>query len=151
MSETRVPSKPLYTAHALATGDGRDGHVESPDGIISFDLALPTEMRGRGGAPNPELLFAAGYAACFHNALRLVARRARQDVEGSSVAAAVTLGANTDGGFELGVVLEVAAPNVPEEVLRSLVATTEHVCPYSNAVRGNVNVEVRVRASAQTS
>lgn len=154
MSETENGggvSKPLYTAHALATGDGRDGHVESPDGIISFDLAMPKEMRGRGGLPNPELLFAAGYAACFHNALRLVGRRAKQNVDGSSVEAAVTLGANAEGGFELAVVLEVTVPDIAEDVLRSLIATTERVCPYSNAVRGNVNVDVRVRTSASTS
>lgn len=142
---------PLYTAHALATGDGRDGHVRSSDGLIDFDLALPKEMRGRGGAPNPELLFASGFAACFHNALRLVARRAKQDVEGSQVGAAVSLSANAQGGFELAVVLEVTAPNVPEDVLRSLVSTTEQVCPYSNAVRGNVPVEVRVAASTPAS
>lgn len=138
--------KPLYTARALATGDGRDGHVTSADGTVDTELALPKEMHGAGGLPNPEVFFAAGFAACFHNALRLVARRAKQDVEGSRVESAVTLGANERGGFELAVVLEVSIPGVEESVLRELVAVTETVCPYSNAVRGNVAVDIKIAA-----
>src|SRR3954464_7337829 len=65
----------VYTASATATGDGRNGHVRSSDGVLDFDLAVPKEMGGPGGAaPNPEELFAAGYAACFHSALKPVAR-----------------------------------------------------------------------------
>jgi osmotically inducible protein OsmC len=136
--------KPLYTAQALATGDGRNGRVASVDGLVDFALALPKEMGGAGGAPNPELLFAAGYAACFHNALRLVAKKAKQDVEGSTVGADVTIGANSDGTFGLSVVLEVVVPGVTEETLRGLITTADRVCPYSNAVRGNITVDIRV-------
>jgi osmotically inducible protein OsmC len=139
--------KPLYTAHALATGDGRNGRVASPDGLVDFDLTLPKEMGGAGGAPNPELLFAAGYASCFHNALRLVAKKAKQDIEGSTVGADVTIGANGDGGFGLAVVLEVTVPGLPEEALRGLIETADRICPYSNAVRGNVTVDIRVGAT----
>ena len=67
--------KTLYTAEAVVTGEGRDGHARSSDGVLDFDLAVPTEMGGSGGATNPEQLFAAGYAACFHSALRTIARR----------------------------------------------------------------------------
>ena len=65
----------LYTAIATATGDGRNGHARSSDGIVDVDLATPVEMGGAGGATNPEQLFAAGYAACFHSALKVVAKR----------------------------------------------------------------------------
>ena len=93
----------LYTASATATGEGRDGHVETSDGTLALDLAVPKEMGGAGGAANPEQLFAAGYAACFHSALRVVARRAKADVTGSVVAAEVGIGPNGSGGFGLTV------------------------------------------------
>lgn len=143
MSETTVTT-PLYTAQALATGEGREGHVASADGTIDTDLAMPKEMRGAGGLPNPEVLFASGFAACFHNALRLVARRAKQSVDGSQVASSVTLGADANGSFHLSVVLEVSVPGVDETALRKLLEVTEQVCPYSNAVRGNVPVEIKI-------
>ena len=104
----------LYTASALATGDGRDGHVRTSDGTFDLDLAVPKEMGGAGGATNPEQLFAAGYAACFHSALRLVARRAKADVTGSTVTAEVGIGPNGSGGFGLTVALAVALPGVAE-------------------------------------
>ena len=139
-------TKPLYTAHAFATGDGRQGHVASSDQTVDTDLALPKEMRGAGGLPNPEIFFAAGLAACFHNALSLVAGKAGTDLGDSSVSSEVTLGANAAGGFELAVSLTVAAPGTDQETLERLVATTEQVCPYSNAVRGNVPLEINVKA-----
>jgi hypothetical protein len=79
--------KVLYTAEASATGDGRNGHVTSSDRLIDTDVRSPVELGGKGGATNPEQLFAAGYAACFHNALRRVARKAGADVTGSHVTA----------------------------------------------------------------
>ena len=102
----------IYTASATATGDGRDGHVETSDGTLALDLAVPKEMGGAGGAANPEQLFAAGYAACFHSALRLVARRAKADVSDSVVAAEVGIGPNGSGGFGLTVELVVDLPAV---------------------------------------
>src|SRR6476620_7902051 len=91
----------LYTASVAATGDGRNGHVQSTDGILDLDVRLPRELGGSGDAANPELLFAAGYAACFHSALRLVAGQAKVDTTDSEVVADVSLGANDAGGFEL--------------------------------------------------
>ncbi len=78
--------KALYTAEALATGEGRDGHARTSDGQLDLDLAIPKELGGPGGATNPEQLFAAGYAACFHSALRTVARAEKADVSDSAVA-----------------------------------------------------------------
>ncbi|MEU1242222.1 organic hydroperoxide resistance protein [Micromonospora parva] len=135
----------LYTASATATGDGRDGHVETSDGTVALDLAVPKEMGGAGGAANPEQLFAAGYAACFHSALRVVARRAKADVTGSVVAAEVGIGPNGSGGFGLTVQLVVDLPAASREVAEQLVEQAHQVCPYSNATRGNVDVTLTVR------
>ncbi|MEU7824993.1 organic hydroperoxide resistance protein [Catellatospora sp. NPDC049133] len=135
---------PLYTAVATATGDGRDGKVRSSDGLLETAVATPAELGGAGGATNPEQLFAAGYAACFHSALRLVARRAKADVDGSEVTAHVGLG--RDGaGFGLSVTLEIALPGVPADTARQLVDTAHQVCPYSNATRGNIDVQLVLR------
>ncbi|MBO4206043.1 organic hydroperoxide resistance protein [Micromonospora echinofusca] len=135
----------LYTAAAHATGDGRDGHVRTSDGTLDVDLAIPKEMGGAGGALNPEQLFAAGYAACFHSALRLVARRAKADVTGSTVDAEVGIGPNGSGGFGLAVTLAVELPAVDRAVAEDLVAQAHQVCPYSNATRGNIDVTLTVR------
>jgi osmotically inducible protein OsmC len=132
----------LYTASATATGDGRDGKVRSSDGRLDLELATPVELGGAGGATNPEQLFAAGYAACFHNALRRVARKAQADVEGSRVTAEVGIGPTGGGTFGLAVTLRVALPLVPGETARELVERAHQVCPYSNATRGNINVEL---------
>jgi osmotically inducible protein OsmC len=135
----------LYTAEAVATGAGRDGHVRSSDGLIDFDLAKPKEMGGRGGAPNPELLFAAGYAACFHNALLGVIKRAGLQVEGSTVTARVGIGRNDNGvGFGLTVTLRIALPGVDEATAKDLVDKAHQVCPYSNATRGNIDVTLEL-------
>lgn len=136
--------KPMYTAHATATG-GRAGHVESSDGTVKFDLAMPPEMGGSGNGANPEQLFAAGYAACFHGALQFVAGQDKTDVSGSSVTGHVSIGENDAGpGFKLGVVLDVDVPGLTQEEALKLADTTHQVCPYSNATRGNIDVELNV-------
>jgi lipoyl-dependent peroxiredoxin len=132
----------LYTAVATAVGDGRHGSVRSSDGLIDVNLAVPAEMGGSGGATNPEQLFAAGYAACFHNALRRVARRANADVTASEVTARVGIGTVGAGGFGLAVTLEVSLPAVEPETARQLVDAAHQVCPYSNATRGNIDVDL---------
>lgn len=138
----------LYTASATASGDGRDGHVETSDGTVALDLAVPKEMGGAGGAANPEQLFAAGYAACFHSALRLVGRRAKADVSDSVVAAEVGIGPNGSGGFGLTVQLVVDLPAVSRETAEQLVEQAHQVCPYSNATRGNIDVALTVRETS---
>jgi lipoyl-dependent peroxiredoxin len=136
--------KVLYTAQATATGEGRDGKVRSSDGLVDTALAVPVEMGGAGGATNPEQLFAAGYAACFHSALRLVGRRAKVEVEGSEVTTRVGIGPTGTGGFGLTVELAVALPSVDRETAAELVAKAHEVCPYSNATRGNIDVALTV-------
>ncbi len=134
----------LYTAEAIATGAGRDGHARSVDGRIDLDLATPKEMGGSGEGANPEQLFAAGYAACFHSALQLVARKERVELGDSSVGARVGIGPNDTGGFELDVTLEVVIPDVEHAKAVELVERAHQVCPYSNATRGNIPVELVV-------
>ena len=134
----------IYTAEALATGAGRNGHVRTTDGMVDTDLAIPKEMGGAGGAANPELLFAAGYAACFHSALQMVAREAKADLGDSSVGAQVGIGQIDGGGFGLAVTLEVVIPNLPHDEAQQLADRAHQVCPYSNATRGNIDVTVTV-------
>ncbi|MGH3715586.1 MAG: organic hydroperoxide resistance protein [Micromonosporaceae bacterium] len=138
--------KTLYTAKATATGSGRGGHVRSSDEALITDLSVPRELGGPGGdGTNPEQLFAAGYAACFHSALQLVARKQRMKLEGSSVTAAVGL-VPSGPGYGLTVQLTVEVPGVEPDAAQALAAAAHQVCPYSNATRGNVEVAVAVAA-----
>ena len=134
----------LYTAEALSTGGGRNGHVRTTDGRIDLDLAVPTAMGGSGDGANPELLFASGYAACFHGALQAVARAQKVTLHDSSVGARVHIGPNGQGGFQLGVELEVVLPDVDPAVAQQLAEAAHQVCPYSNATRGNIEVTLSV-------
>jgi lipoyl-dependent peroxiredoxin len=134
----------LYTATATATGEGRNGHTASDDGILDVDVRVPKEMGGAGGATNPEQLFAAGYAACFHSALKVVAGKDTAGVAGSEVSASVGIGPNDAGGFGLAVELDVSLPNLDRDAAEALVARAHEVCPYSNATRGNIDVALRV-------
>jgi lipoyl-dependent peroxiredoxin len=137
--------KIYYTASATATGDGRqDGHVRSSDGLIDTDIEVPAELGGKGGATNPEQLFAAGYSACFLNALRRVARRASADVDGTEVTAEVGIGPAGQGAFGLAVTLKVTVPAVEKARAEELVAAAHRVCPYSNATRGNIDVVLEI-------
>lgn len=135
---------PLYTAEALATGAGRNGHVRSSDGRIDLGLSVPEAMGGAGTGSNPEQLFAAGYAACFHSALQLVARTQKVDISDSSVGGQVQIGSNGNGGFELAVLLEVVLPGVEATTAQALADAAHQVCPYSNATRGNIEVTINV-------
>ncbi|MBZ3908746.1 organic hydroperoxide resistance protein [Streptomyces brasiliscabiei] len=131
----------LYTAVATAT-HGRDGRAVSSDGKIDLELAPPVELGGNGQGTNPEQLFAAGYAACFGSALGLVGRAAKVDVSDAAVTAEVGIGKQGEG-FALKVTLRVELPDTVDEATgRKLVEQAHQVCPYSNATRGNVPVEL---------
>ena len=134
----------LYTTSAVATGDGRNGHVQTTDGLLATDVRMPAELGGPGGATNPEQLFAAGYAACFHSALKLVAGADGVDATDSEVVADVSLGAHENGAFGLSVALEVTIPGAERETAEKVVARAHQVCPYSNATRGNIDVVLTV-------
>lgn len=136
--------KTIYSTSATVAG-GRAGTVTSADGHLSLQLSLPQEMGGPGGeGTNPEQLFAAGYAACFQSALGLVGRRQRVDTSNSTITSTVGLHPNGQGGYKLSVKLAVSLPGVEREVAEQLLAQTHQVCPYSNAVRGNIDVDLVV-------
>ncbi|OHT81517.1 organic hydroperoxide resistance protein [Mycobacteroides saopaulense] len=134
----------VYTAEALATGEGRDGRGRSSDGRLDLELAIPTEMGGSGNGTNPEQLFAVGYAACFHSALRMIGRQEKANVSDSSVGARVSIGQLDNGGFGLAVELEVTLPNLDHQAAQQLTEKAHQVCPYSNATRGNIDVTLTV-------
>jgi lipoyl-dependent peroxiredoxin len=115
-------------------------------GVLDLKLLYPRELGGPGGAAtNPEQLFAAGYAACFENALLRVARERKAPIHESAVTAHVTIGRNDKGFFELAVELEVSVPDRPKAEIEEFVRIAhEEVCPYSRATRGNIEVKPRV-------
>ncbi|WP_327365354.1 organic hydroperoxide resistance protein [Streptomyces sp. NBC_01217] len=131
----------LYTAVATAT-HGRDGRAVTSDGKLDLQLAIPVEMGGSGQGTNPEQLFAAGYAACFASALGLVGRQAKIDVSDAAVTGEVGIGKQGEG-FGLAVTLRVELPETVDVATgRKLVEQAHQVCPYSNATRGNIPVEL---------
>ncbi|OUM42008.1 organic hydroperoxide resistance protein [Arthrobacter sedimenti] len=132
----------LYTAVATASGDGRNGKARTEDGELVVDLAVPKEMGGTGGATNPEQLFAAGYAACFHGALKLVASRGKAKISDTAVTAEVSIHPVDGGAFQLAVALHAEIGGVDQETADRLVEQAHQVCPYSNATRGNIEVTV---------
>ena len=131
--------KTLYTASATSTGDGRNGHVRSSDGVLDADLTTPAEMGGAGGGTNPEQLFAAGYSACFHSALKQVAKSRGTILSDSAVTADVDLGRD-ESGFGIAVTLQVELGGIDQAEADSLVRAAHQACPYSKATRGNVEV-----------
>ncbi|WP_318011175.1 organic hydroperoxide resistance protein [Mesorhizobium sp. ES1-1] len=135
----------LYTAQAHVTG-GRAGHGETSDGLLRVDLAMPKELGGPGGATNPEQLFAVGYAACFESAVRFVARKQKLPLEDAAISSTVSLLPNGEG-FKLGVALAVETKGLDQAAAEALVSAAHHVCPYSNAVKGNIEVALSVKAA----
>ena len=139
----------IYTARAHVTGGRVEGHGRTSDGQLEVDLRLPTEMGGDGAGTNPEELFAVGYAACFEGALGVVGRRARADVGDVFIDSEVSLSPNSEGGFELSVVLAVSLPSVEDqETAIELVRGAHKVCPYSNATRGNIDVTLTANGAS---
>ncbi len=135
----------LYTASVTSTG-GRDGGVRSADGIIDLKVAMPKELGGQGGATNPEELFAAGYSACFHSALKRIAAGEKVNVRESRVTADVAL-ASVGEGFGLEVDLHVTLPGVAHDVAESIVHKAHQLCPYSLATRNNIPVRLHVESA----
>jgi Ohr subfamily peroxiredoxin len=138
---TQILDKVLYTAKARTTG-GRDGRAVSDDGLLDVKLAPPKELGGMGGATNPEQLFAAGYSACFMGALKHVAGMKKVGVPAdASIEANVDIGPIPQG-FGIAVQMAIHLPGLDRAVAQDLVDTAHQVCPYSNATRGNIVVEL---------
>jgi Ohr subfamily peroxiredoxin len=144
MSSTpTILEKRLYTAVATATG-GRDGRAKSDDGTLDLAIVPPRSLGGSGAAgTNPEQLFALGYAACFGSAISAVARRQKITTGPVSVTTRVTLG-SVGQGYGLAVELEASIPEMPRDQAEALIAAAHQVCPYSNATRGNIVVDIKL-------
>ena len=138
--------KTLFTATAVATG-GRNGHSAAQDGSVDVNLSIPKEMGGPGkpGTTTPEHLFATGYAACFSSALDFVARQQKKEARDAVVTCAVSIGVPDGGGFGLAAKLDVALPHLAQADAEALVAQAHTVCPYSRAIKGNVDVALSVK------
>jgi len=132
----------VYTAEAHVTGGRADGHGRSSDGVLEVDLRLPAEMGGEERGTNPEQLFAVGYAACFEGALGAVARRAKVDLGDVAIDSKVNLQAEDDRTFGISVTLDITLPGVSGDAAAELVREAHKVCPYSNATRGNIAVDL---------
>jgi lipoyl-dependent peroxiredoxin len=140
---------PLFTITATATG-GRNGHIETSDGVMQADLSVPTEMGGPGklNTVTPEHFFAAGYAACFGGALSFVAKQYNKDAANAKIDCSVSIGKRKAGGFALSVNMRVEDKSLPQDDLAALVKEAhEKICPYSHATRGNIEVTFDVVGS----
>ncbi|MCJ8153824.1 organic hydroperoxide resistance protein [Chryseobacterium sp. SSA4.19] len=136
--------KTLYTTKVTATG-GRNGHVKSETGILDLDVKMPKALGGANDDfTNPEMLFAAGYSACFDSALNRVISLSKVKTGETSVTADVSIGQLENGGFGLAVELEVNIPEVTLEEAQSLTEKAHEICPYSNATRNNIEVKLSV-------
>ncbi len=138
-------AEPVYSTKVTATG-GRHGTIRSEDGLLDLKLALPRTLGGKGDATNPEQLFAGGYAACFENALFHVSREARRHFADSDieVVAQIGLSRNESGAFLLSAALAVTMAGVDQKTAEQLVDGAHAICPYSNAIKGNVDVQIAV-------
>ena len=139
-----MTEKILYTAAATVTGGRIEGHGKTSDGALEVDLRLPPELGGQGGGTNPEQLFAVGFASCFESAIGAVARRIRLEPQDVKIDSRVNLHPTPERGFKLSVLLIVTMSGLEGEQAKELVEAAHHVCPYSNATRGIIDVNITV-------
>ena len=139
-----MSDKTLYTAGAHVTGGRAAGHGRTTDGVLEVDLRLPPQMGGQGGGTNPEQLFAVGYAACFEGAIGAVARRMKVDPQDVAIDSRVNLHPTEERGFKLSVNLDITLSGVEGDQAKQLIDAAHHVCPYSNATRGNIDVGITI-------
>ncbi len=132
-----------YWTEAQATGGGRNGVAKLASGMLTVTMTSPKELGGSGAGHNPEELFALGYAACYLGAMRFAAQSEKLGAvpDDATVTAHVGIGPRDDGGFGLKVKLEVALPGVDRAVAETITERGHFICPYSNATKGNIEVE----------
>jgi lipoyl-dependent peroxiredoxin len=142
-------AKVLYTAEAEVTGGRDEGHGKTSDGALEVDLRTPEDLGGPGGGTNPEQLFAIGYAACFEGAVKVVGKRMKEETGDVSIASKVHLLPGEDRSFKLGVDMDVTLPSVDDSAkAKEIVEAAHQVCPYSNATRGNIDVNLTANGEA---
>ena len=135
--------KTLFTAEAISKG-GRSGTIENSDGLLNVTLGNPLEKGQERRGPNPELLFAGAYSACYHGALKNAAKKLSGPIENSSVRALVSLLEDNQGGFHLGVELHGQLPGIDAALAQRIMEEAHKTCPYSKALRGDVKVKLVV-------
>ena len=145
-----MSDKTLYTAAAHVTGGRIEGHGRTADGALEVDLRLPPELGGQGGGTNPEQLFAIGFASCFESAIGSVARRMRLEPQDIAIDSRVNLHPTPERGFKLSVLLIVTMSGLEGDQAKDVVEAAHHVCPYSNATRGNIDVDITVNGEPIT-
>jgi osmotically inducible protein OsmC len=143
-----MSDKTLYTAAAHVTGGRIEGHGRTTDGALEVDIRIPPELGGPGGGTNPEQLFAVGFAACFENAMLSVARRMKVELQDTAIDSRVSLMPAAERGFKLGVGLDVTVSGLDDDQARELVEKAHKVCPYSNATRGNIDVDITINGAS---
>ena len=138
-----VLEKVVYTAQATSTG-GRDGRSTTPDGALDVKLSVPKAMGGKGEGTNPEQLFASGYSACFLGAMGFVAAQQKKALPaGTKIDAEVDIGP-IPNAFGIAVRMAITLPGMARAEAEALVAAAHLVCPYSNATRGNIAVDLTI-------
>ena len=135
--------KTLFTSEAISTG-GRSGTLESPDALINVALGNPLETGIEIRGPNPELLFAGAYAACYHGALANAARNLGTPVLDSRVRALVSLIEDETGAYSLDVKLHANLPGIDADQAMRIMEAANQTCPYSKMMRGEANVSLFV-------
>ena len=128
---------PIYQTTAFAAA-GRSGTARLEDSSLSLDLSVPGS--GKQGA-NPEQLFALGYAACFDNAVKLIARRLKLPLDSSETRADVAL-VQDGAAYRLSVTIGLRTNGLTQAQAQQLLDAAHQTCPYSNALRGNADVAV---------
>jgi osmotically inducible protein OsmC len=140
----RFNMKVLYSTTVTASG-GRNGHIKSDDGVLDMPLSTPRSLGGSRTASNPEQLFAAGYGACFENAVLHIAQLKKVRLEKTTIAVKVDLQTFEDGHFNVGVAMDLDIQGVDDQIARQLIEAAHRVCPYSNATRGNIDLTISLR------
>lgn len=135
--------KTLFTAEAASKG-GRSGTVQSPDGLLDITLGNPLVKGAEKSGPNPELLFAGAYAACYSSALGNAVKKLGAPAGDSTVRALVSLIEDDQGGFRLAVALHAQLPGIDRALAQSIMEEAHKTCPYSKALRGDAAVTLTV-------
>jgi Ohr subfamily peroxiredoxin len=130
--------KTLFTAEAISKG-GRSGTIQTPDGLLDVTLGNPLEKGIEKRGPNPELLFAGAYSACYHGALNNAAKKLGTTVKDSTVRALVSLIEDDQGGYRLAVELHAQLPGTDRAQAERIMAEAHKTCPYSKALRGDAS------------
>jgi Ohr subfamily peroxiredoxin len=135
--------KTLFTAGTTSKG-GRSGTIQSSDGLLDVTLGNPLEKGIEKRGPNPELLFAGAYSACFNGALRNAAKKLGPTLESSTVRALVSLVQEDQGGYRLAVELHTQLPGIECTKAQPIMEQAHKTCPYSKALRGDTTVKLVV-------